>query len=230
MRLNKALATLVSRRGAERLVYEGRVTLNGKTLQHPAVAVDPHKDILCVDGKRVKLAKKRYYFMLNKPAGYICTATEGPSKRVLDLFGHIPERLFTVGRLDQETTGLIIVTNDGEFANQLIHPSNDHHKEYLVKVSQEISDDHLKNLSNGTFIQGTTVKPISVKKVRRGTLKIVVSEGKKHEIRELVARCQLELLELKRIRVGPFVLGTLPIGSYRELSLQELAPFHITID
>lgn len=123
MRLNKVLSSIVSRRGAEKLVFEGRVTLNGEIVEHPAISINPDKDILCVDGKQVRLVERKFYFLLNKPAGYICTAQEGLSKRVIDLFGHIPQRLFTVGRLDRETTGLIVVTNDGDFAEQLIHPS-----------------------------------------------------------------------------------------------------------
>ncbi len=227
MRLNKALSSLTSRRGAEKLVLEGRVTLNGQKVTHPAIAIDPERDVLCVDGQRVGHRKKHYYFLLNKPAGYLCTATPGFAKRVLDLFAHIPERLFTVGRLDQETTGLILVTNDGAFAQKLIHPSNEHHKEYLVKVSQEITEDHLRTLAAGTVIQRTRVTPVRVEKVRRGTIKLILSEGKRHEVRELVLRAGLNLLELKRIRVGPFLLGNLGEGRYRELSPAELRSFGV---
>lgn len=227
MRLNKALSSITSRRGAEKLVLEGRVTLNGQRVSHPAIAVDPERDVLCVDGERVAQKKKFYYFLVNKPAGYLCTATPGFAKRVLDLFSHIPERLFTVGRLDQDTTGLLLVTNDGSFAQQLIHPSNEHLKEYLIKVSQEITEDHLRTLAAGTVIDRTHVTPVHLEKVRRGTLKMILAEGKRHEVRELVLRAGLNLLELKRIRVGPFLLGNLGEGQYRELSLAELRDFGV---
>jgi len=223
LRLNKALASVASRRGAEKLIDEGRVTLNGAIVTHPAPFVDPAVDRICVDGKPLRKEEKKVYYLLNKPLGYLCTAQAGPAKRVLDLFAHIPYRLFTAGRLDRETSGLILVTNDGLFAQQLMHPSFGHHKEYIAKVSQEISDFHLKLIAQGAIIQGTPIRPISVKKIRRGTLKIVVAEGKKHEVRELVAHAGLKLLELKRVRIGPLMLGALPLGGWRELSDNELA-------
>ncbi|MBS0623498.1 MAG: rRNA pseudouridine synthase [Verrucomicrobia bacterium] len=222
LRLNKALAPIASRRAAEKLIEQGRVTLNGELVSHPAHFVEIGVDTLCVDGEPVRQEEKKVYFLLNKPPGYLCTAQEGPAKRVLDIFEHLPYRLFTVGRLDRETSGLIIVTNDGEFAQTLIHPSFEHHKEYLAKVSQEISDTHLKTISQGVIIQGCAVRPISVTKIRRGTLKIVIAEGKKHEVRELVRAADLSLLDLRRIRIGPLSIGNLPIGGWRELSYKEI--------
>ncbi len=224
IRLNKALASIASRRAAEKIIFDKRVTVNGKITELPQTMVEP-SDTICVDNKPIKTAKRNVYYLLNKPTGLICTATEGKAKRVLDLFSHLPYRLFTAGRLDQETSGLILVTNDGEFANRVIHPSFNHLKEYLVKTSQEISDTHLKLISKGTIVQGTPVKPVSVKKVRRGTLKITVAEGKKHEVRHLVQAAGLTLLDLSRIRIGPLKLEKLAPGQWRELSDKEVAFF-----
>ena len=127
-----------------------------------------------------------------------------------------------MGRLDKETSGLILVTNDGEFANRVIHPSFGITKEYLLKVSRDVTARDLETLMAGTVIDGKVVRPVSVKKVRRGTIKIIVNEGKKHEIRLFAEAAGLQLLELKRIRIGSLVLGGLPYGKYRELTDSEL--------
>src|SRR5262249_53449817 len=139
------------------------------------------------------------------------------SRLVLDLFEGVSKRLFTVGRLDKETTGLLIVTNDGTFANQVIHPSSNIHREYVAKTGQEITDQHLKTLSHGIEVEGCFVKPLKVRKVRRGTVKIIVGEGKKREVRALLEAVGLEVKELKRVRIGGLTLGTLPIGAWRTL-------------
>ncbi len=225
-RLNKALAAagIGSRRGVEELIFDGHVTVNGSVVKLPQTMVDWENDRIAVKGKPIKREETKVYFLLNKPIGYICTNASG-TKSVLNLFAHLPMRLFTVGRLDKETSGLLLVTNDGEFANRVIHPSFNVKKEYLAKTNQEITAEHLKALAAGTEVEGTFVKPVSVKKVRRGTVKIVVSDGKKHEVRHLLANAKLTIRELSRIRVGPLTLGTLPIGDYRELTEEEKRQF-----
>jgi 23S rRNA pseudouridine2605 synthase len=225
-RLAKALAAagVASRRACEELIFEGRVKLGGKVVLLPQTLVDLSCDHVTVDGKKVKSEEKKVYFLLHKPAGYLCTSEKKTpkSKIVLDLFVDHPYRLFTVGRLDRDTTGLIFVTNDGSFANRIIHPSFNVQKEYLAKVEEEIEPEHLKALSAGAFIEGSRVKPLSVVKVRRGTVKIIVGEGKKREVRQLLDHAGLTVKELSRIRVGSFTLGKLPLGSYRELTKKEL--------
>jgi 23S rRNA pseudouridine2605 synthase len=228
-RLSKALAAagVASRRACEGLIESGRVTVNGAIVRIPQTLVDWEKDVIKVNGKAISGEEDKVYFLLHKPAGYLCTNVrlKGGAKVVLDLFSHLPHRLFTVGRLDQDTTGLIIVTNDGSFANRIIHPSYNVLKEYLVKTSQEVTDVHLKTISAGTLIEGVHVVPVSVKKVRRGTLKVVVGEGKKHEVRQLLARAELTVRELCRIRIGSLKLDTLPLGHHRPLSRQEIEAF-----
>ncbi|MCH9627528.1 MAG: Ribosomal large subunit pseudouridine synthase B [Chlamydiales bacterium] len=222
-RLSKALAAagIASRRASEELIFQRRVSVNGETVTLPQTLVDWERDKIVVDGEKVQGEEKKYHFLFNKPVGYLCTNAPGTKSVVLRFFAHIPGRLYTVGRLDKETSGLILITNDGAFANRVIHPSYNISKEYLAKTSQEITPAHLEALSKGAWVEGVHVKPLMVKKVRRGTVKITVAEGKKHEVRLLLASAKLAVRELKRIRVGPFTLGTLPEGAYRELTESE---------
>jgi len=220
-RLSKALAAagIASRRACEEIIFAGRVQVNGVTIKLPQHHVDWHNDRIIVDGESVKKEEKKLYFMLNKPIGYICSSVRpGKKKIVLDLFSHIRERLFTVGRLDKETSGLILITNDGLFANEVIHPSSNVIKEYIVKTTSEITPDHLEALSQGAKVDEKWVRPVSVSKIRKGTFKICVREGKKHEVRIIAERAGLKILELTRIRIGSLVLGPLPLGEYRILS------------
>ncbi len=225
MRLSKALAQagVASRRAAEEIIFDGRVSVNNQIVVLPQTQVDPDRDQIALDGKFLR-AERKVYYLLNKPIGYDCSNSRFTknSKLVIDLFAHLPQRLFTVGRLDRETTGAIIVTNDGDFSQRLIHPSFDQTKEYVAKTGQEIMPIHLERLSEGARVQGCWVAPKMVKKVRRGTVKISVAEGKKNEIRELLKSAGLTVLELKRIRIGPFTLGELPIGGFRPLTQPEI--------
>ncbi|PCI76208.1 pseudouridine synthase [Candidatus Aerophobetes bacterium] len=224
LRLSKFLsrAGVTSRRKAEELIESGSVTVNGQRVTVPQHGVNPEKDRICVEDEPVKLEKSRVVYMLNKPKGYECSAIRHGRKRiVLDLFPHSALRLFTVGRLDRDTSGLLLVTNDGHFANSVIHPSSNLTREYLIKTKEEISSFHLKVISEGCFVENGYVRPIKVTKVRKGTLKIVVSEGKKREVRLLVKNADLSLLSLHRIRLGGLVLGTLPPGQTKTLTESE---------
>lgn len=223
-RLSKVLAAagVASRRASEELIFKGRVTLNGEVVLVPQTLVCAEKGQICVDNEPILPEEKKVYYILNKPNGYVCSnAPLGTKKRVVDLFAHLPYRLFTIGRLDRDTTGLLLVTNDGHFANKVIHPSSNIQKEYLIKTLQEVTDLHLKQISKGMFIDGGFVKPIRVVKVRKGTLKIVVKEGKKREVRLLVQGANLEILELSRIRIGGLLLGPIAEGSFRPMTETE---------
>jgi 23S rRNA pseudouridine2605 synthase len=222
-RLSKFLAGagIASRRACEEIIFAGRVTVNGAVALVPQTLVDA-RDRITVDGKQVITEDKKVYYILNKPANTLCTAKKtGTTKIVLDLFEDVPYRIFTIGRLDKDTQGLLLLTNDGHFANRVIHPSSDIHKVYLVKTDQEISDAHLKTISKGTLVEGTFVKPIHVEKVRRGTLKVTIAEGKKREVRVLLDAAGLKIKELTRIRIGNLQLGALPPGAWRELTERE---------
>ncbi len=220
-RLSKALAAagVASRRACEELIFEGRVQVNGTTVKIPQTLVDWETDKILVDGSTIRGEEEKVYYMLNKPKGYICSSVRPGNKPiVLDLFPTPEKRLFTVGRLDKESQGLLLVTNDGHFSNQVIHPRHQIVKEYIVKSVQEITGDTLRILAEGARVDDRWVRPVSITKVRRGTVKICVKEGKKHEVRIIAERADLAVLELTRIRIGGLVLGSLPEGTFRKLS------------
>ena len=225
-RLSKVLAAfgVASRRKCEELIFEGRVSVNGQIELLPQTMVDELKDTLRVDGEKVKGSNKLVYYVLNKPKGYVCTNAPDIKKRAVDL---VPggTRLFTVGRLDKDTEGLIIITNDGHFSNDVIHPSAGIEKEYLSKVDKEITHEHLVAISRGTIVEGTFVRPLQVKKVRKGTLRITVAEGKKREVRCLLEKVGFTVHSLTRIRLGHLLLGSLQVGEYRFLTAAERALF-----
>lgn len=224
-RLSKVLAAagVASRRACEALIFEGRASVNGEICRTPQTLVSLDKDRIVVDGQAIRRPEKKKYFILNKPRGYLCSSRGRTRERlVVDLFDRVPERLFTVGRLDRDTQGLIIVTNDGYFAQDVIHPSSNVEKEYLVKVNQEITAEHLEIIAKGCMVEDAFCKPTRVKKVRKGTVKVTVKEGKKREVRKLVERAKLTIRELTRIRIGGLLLGGLPEGHYRPLTAHEM--------
>ena len=223
-RLSKALASagVASRRACEELIFAGRVQVNGTVIKIPQTLVDWKQDRIHVDAIPLQGEHKKVYYMLNKPVGYICSNTR-PGKRpiILDLFPPSDKRLFTVGRLDKDTNGLLLVTNDGHFSHQVIHPSSNVIKEYIVKAAQEITPAHLMTLSEGARVDEKWVRPASVQKIRRGTFRISVREGKKHEVRIIAERAELKILELTRIRIGSLTLASLPEGEFRTLTDQD---------
>ncbi len=228
-RLNKVLASLGlgSRRSVEKLIFSGKIAINGTITLQPYHQVN-ESDQISFDGSAISRtgAKKKFYYLLHKPEGYLCSNRRVRTEKIiLDLLPEKEQRLFCVGRLDKFTSGLLLVTNDGTLAHKVMHPSFEVTKEYLVHVREDLSHEHLTQLSQGIYIEGSFVRPLHVKKVRNGTMKIAVKEGKKHEIRLLVAQANLTLLKLKRIRIGSLLLGSLPPGSYRDLSLKEITPF-----
>ena len=225
-RLSKILsrAGIAARRKAEDIITQGRVTVNGKKVLLPQEMVDPENDSICVEGEKIRTTPPLCYFALNKPKGYICSNAETLQKRAIDLIPHSKEsRLFTIGRLDKDTEGLLLLTNDGHFAHRLMHPSFETEKEYLAKVDCELLPLHLEKIMKGCIIEGTLVKPKRIEKVRRGTIKLILVDGKKHEARELLKNAGCSVLALKRIRIGSIVLGTLPVGTYRELTNKEIS-------
>ena len=223
-RLSKALAAagVASRRACEELIFAGKVKVNGTIVRVPQTLVDWERDEIRVDDQVLQAEEKKMYLILNKPKGFICSNKRlGQKKLVIDLFATISKRLFTIGRLDRDTTGLLLVTNDGHFAQKVIHPSANIVKEYLVKTREEIGHDHLVRISKGTLVEGQWIKPVNVKKVRRGTLKVAVKEGKKREVRYLVENAGLTLNLLTRIRIGGLKLSDLAEGQWRELTEKE---------
>lgn len=244
-RLSKVLAAagVASRRTSEELIFQGRVTVNGSVCKSPQTRVDPFKDIIYVNGCRLsKKLPPKLYFALNKPKGYICSSGEKESKPIISLFdeywktwdktnhGFPKPRLFTVGRLDVATSGLIIVTNDGDFAHRLAHPSSNLSKEYIATIEGNVTRRHLVAISEGTLIDGIHCAPDSVEllpvqpNTPRSRLRIVVHEGRNHEVRELVKNAGLQIHSLKRVRIGGYRLPSdLGLGKYVQLKQSDIS-------
>jgi 23S rRNA pseudouridine2605 synthase len=218
-RLNTFVARFLptSRRKAEELIFNGLVEVNGTIQKEPFFRVEP-KDKVLVNNQLVKSRKQTLYYALNKPRGFVCSERRFKQERlVTDLFPQTEGRLFTIGRLDKDSEGLILVTNDGAFANEVSSPKSGVEKEYVVKTVQEISHEHLVQLSKGGFVEGSYVRPKSVTKIRKGTTKVILKEGRKREIRVLFEKSGLEIVELKRVRIGNLQLGSLQPGQFKEL-------------
>jgi 23S rRNA pseudouridine2605 synthase len=199
------------------MIFNGLVEVNGTIQKEPFFRVEP-KDKVLVNNQLVKSRKQTLYYALNKPRGFVCSERRFKQERlVTDLFPQTEGRLFTIGRLDKDSEGLILVTNDGAFANEVSSPKSGVEKEYVVKTVQEISHEHLVQLSKGGFVEGSYVRPKSVTKIRKGTTKVILKEGRKREIRVLFEKSGLEIVELKRVRIGNLQLGSLQPGQFKEL-------------
>ena len=234
-RINKVLAAagLGSRRQVDELIEQGRVEINGKAITQVGTKVDPNRDSITVDGELLK-KHRPVYFALNKPEGVLCTNRDPQGRpRVIDF---VPNqcRLFPVGRLDASSTGLILLTNDGELAQRLAHPKHGISKRYAVVVAGQVEVDDLKRLQRGIYIaEGKTkVDQAKLKKVRKASseLEITLSEGKNREIRRVLARLGHKVLSLQRIAIGPLKLADLPEGAYRPLSNQEVTGLYEAVD
>jgi len=222
---------VASRRASEELILSGRVRVNGLVVTTLGTKVTDSDEVQ-VDEKPVHLEEKKRYIALHKPAGYICSASD-PQGRPLakDLLPHdITERVYTIGRLDFRSSGLILFTNDGDFAAALGHPSAELEKEYLVQSTVPIPDAMLKAFIQGIEIDGELYTCASITRLDRKTVKIVLIEGKNREIRKVFSHFHLHPEKLHRIRIGPLLLGTLSEGQSRPLSETELRSFHRYIE
>lgn len=224
IRLNKFLAHsgIGSRRKVEELIFSKVIKVNDKIIDTPFTMIDPKKDVVKVNNKVVRLEKK-HYFILNKPKGFLCSnERKAGEKLVTDLFKDYSCKFLVIGRLDKNTTGLVIVTNDGEFVNKVTHPSSNLEKEYIADVSESITSEHIKNIQRGGYIDNKFVKPKEVIKTKRKTLKIVVKDNQKREAKILIERANLTLLELKRVRYGNLNLSSIPYGYFKVATLEEV--------
>jgi 23S rRNA pseudouridine2605 synthase len=220
-----AHAGIASRRAAEELILSGRVSVNGAVVDTLGTKVG-EGDIVTFDGKLVQPEKTLRYIAMNKPAGYICTNSD-PQGRPLAkslLPAAINERLYTVGRLDFRSSGLILWTNDGDFAEKVGHPSSNLEKEYLVDAAGPISDDFIRAFKQGIEIEGVFYQALSIERQfgRPRQVRIVLIEGKNREIRRVFSHFHLHPESLQRIRIGPVLLGNLAEGETRTLTRQEI--------
>ena len=231
-RIQKVLSELglCSRRAAEQIIQEGRVTLNGRPVQL-GDKMDPLKDHLAVDGQTVSVPKKseHYYYMLHKPRGYVTTMSdERGRKTVVELLEGTPVRVYPIGRLDKDSEGLLLFTNDGDFANMLSHPSHGVSKTYRVTVHPAADENQILELAQGVVLDdGVRTQPATVRvaadEAERTVLEITIKEGKNRQIRRMCEAVGLEVARLRRISYGPVRLGMLAPGKYRELTGQEVA-------
>ena len=217
-----AHAGIASRRAAEKLIAQGRVTVNGKKIIAPGEKVLPGDDVR-FDGEPVKTESKLRYLVLNKPPQYICSSSDPQGRPLaLDLLPPCKERLYSVGRLDYLSSGLIIFTNDGKFAARLGHPRMEIEKEYLVDSSVPIPDLVVEEFSRGVVVEGVLYKPALVEKTGRKSLRVILVEGKNREIRRVFSHYRLHADRLERIRIGPVCRGELKEGESRPLTSEEL--------
>ncbi len=217
-------AGVASRRAAGDLVKAGRIAVNGRTIREPGFRILP-ADTVTLDGRPVEPAGRFHYIMLNKPRGYVCTNADphAPRKAVDLIRLDPPVRLFSAGRLDKESEGMILFSNDGDYVARLTHPRYEIRKTYLVRVTREFTEPELTRIRTGITDGGEHLRVISIAPAGNCLYRIVLNEGKKREIRRLTAAVGSPTLELRRIRIGGLALGDLPPGAFRELTPEEVA-------
>ncbi len=227
-RLQKIIAAagITSRRAAEELILAGRVTVNGQTVTALGAKADPAADRITVDGSPIRPAETLYYVLLHKPAGYV-TSLKDPQGRqlVTELLATIKTRLFPVGRLDYNSEGLLLLTNDGAWANRLMHPRHQVDKEYHVRVRGKVDPQQIKRLNNGVELEDGPVTGATVRLLKTDQnndwLSVTIREGRNRQVRRMCAAVGLSVVRLRRIRYGSLTLGGLKPGEYRLLSPAE---------
>ena len=235
-RLNKLLAHagIGSRRHCDDLIRAGRVAVDGVRITSLGTKVDGDSSAVAVDGHPVKL-ERPVYWLLNKPRGVLCTNYDPSGRpRAIDLIPHVEQRVYTVGRLDEASEGLLLMTNDGDLAFKLMHPRFGVDKTYLVQVQGDPSPDDCRRLLSGVFLSEGRVKAKRIKRIKKQNdstwLRIVLNEGKNREIRRMLARLGHKVLTLRRIAIGPVQLDRLPRGKARRLSGQELRELRRSVE
>lgn len=228
VRLNKYIADagICSRRKADELIGNGNVKVNGATMKELGYQVEDG-DVVMVNGKKIESAGKKVYVVVNKPLGYITSMDDDKDRAtVAELVSDIPERLFPVGRLDYNTSGLLIMTNDGQLTYTLTHPKHEVYKTYIAKVAGVLSDTRLAKLRKGVDIGGFITSPAKVKVIkqmpRHAIVEISIREGKNRQVRKMFAAVGNKVQELQRVAIGEIKLGRLMEGHYRKLNREEI--------
>ncbi len=228
-RLQKLLsaAGIASRRKAEEMILEGRVAVNGQVVTQLGTKVDPDRDEVRVDGRRVRPVIRHVYIVLNKPSGVLSTMGDPRGRKSLSDLVDTPERLYPVGRLDAASEGLMLLTDDGDLANRLTHPRYEHEKEYRVLVDGTPSDEQIEAWRRGVVLEGRRTAPARVDVLRQDRdatlLRVVMHEGRKRQIRDVASLLGHPVVQLQRIRLGPLKLGALASGQWRYLTDKEIA-------
>lgn len=233
-RLQKVMSNcgVASRRASEQLILAGKVRVNGVVVRELGTKVDLDKDMILVDGKRLEAEKKRY-FLFNKPKGVITTASDDQGREtVMDYFKKVPERIYPVGRLDQNTEGLLLMTNDGELANILMHPSKLVDKTYEVKIKSRIADTVLQQLADGVELEDGMTAPAIVcynrYDVHTGitNVEITIHEGRNRQVRRMFEHFGLQVYNLRRVQYAFLTLSGVKRGAYRRLTPEEIAELY----
>ena len=229
MRINKFLseAGIVSRRGADKWIEEGRITINGKKAELGS-KVEPGDDVQA-DGKSVKHEDPYVYIALNKPVGITSTTERHIQGNIVDFVNH-PLRIFHIGRLDKDSHGLILLTNDGDIVNEILRAENEHEKEYIVKVDQPLTQDFIKDMSEGVEILDTKTLPCKVEKLSTYVFKITLMQGLNRQIRRMCTALGYEVKGLQRVRIMNIHVDGLPIGQWRDLTPKELEELFKTLN
>ena len=223
IRLQKylSMAGICSRRHGEELILAGKVWVNGRIVTELGTRVDTG-DTVEIDGKPVLTWQRVVYIALNKPRGYVTSCDQPGQKLVTDLV-NIPERIYPIGRLDKDSTGLLLLTNDGPLHHRLSHPSFDHEKEYAVTLAAPVSDSALHKMAEGMLLSGKRTRPAEIHRISLRSFRIILKEGKNRQIRRMVRKVGQEVLELQRIRIAGIRLGNLESGKWRFLEPDEIA-------
>lgn len=228
VRLQKAIADsgLASRRKAETLIAEGRVTVNGQVVREQGSKIDPERDHVKVDGRHLKPAPPQVFIMLNKPKGYVSSLSDPEGRpTVTDLLAGVGVRVFPVGRLDYDSEGLMLLTNQGTLAQTLLHPRYHVPKTYLIKVKGVLDEGQIAELQRGVELEDGLTKPAVVRKVRKAEenswLEVTIHEGRNHQVKRMLDYVRHPVIKLTRVRFGPLTLGSLALGQFRYLTDRE---------
>ena len=226
-RLQKLIARagICSRREAEKIISAGRVTVDGKIITEPGTKADPSKNKIRVDGKLLNFGAEKIYLLLNKPRGYVSTVKdERGRKTVLELLGeNFSERVYPVGRLDLNSEGLLILTNDGDLTNALIHPRFEIKKTYRAKISGEVTEEKLDKLRAGIELEDGLTAPAEIYLLEKNLVEVTIHEGRNRQVRRMFAAIGCDVKRLRRIKFAGLTLDGLKVGQFRELTASEVA-------
>lgn len=224
MRINKFISKsgVASRRKADELVQQGFITINDEIIDTPGAKVDLDKDVVKYKGQIIKPLDDKYYFLLNKPVGYACTNSKKFDDKIIFDLIDIDTKLFSIGRLDKDSRGLIMITNDGNIYNKVIHPRSELFKTYLVRIDKRFLPRHKEVLEKGVDIGGYITQPCIINILGDKTIEIKIKEGKNRQIRRMFASLNYKVVDLNRIKIGDISLDGIDLGKYRNMTDKEI--------
>jgi len=224
IRLQKYIAEcgIASRRKAEDLISSGKVKVNGRVITELGTKINPAIDKIIVKGRLLKQKEEKIYLKLNKPQGVVSACSDSRETTIIDLVKDVPYRLYPVGRLDKNSEGLMILTNDGELANRLMHPRYEHEKEYVVTTQFPVFYRQMERLEEGVVIEDKKTLPAKVNQISSRRFHIILREGKKRQIRKMVEEVGNKVVRLQRVRIKNIRLGSLPVGKFAHLTTSEV--------